>query len=96
MLFGCRAGAIWMRGRQRGIRLALVVSAKLIGFLFVDGTGMGDLFGDAELVELVDDLARLDFQLPRQLIDSNLTHIEAFRLLPATTPIRHSSRFVLG
>jgi hypothetical protein len=39
-----------------------------------------DLFGYAEFVQLVDDLARLHFQLPRQLIDSNLTHIEAFRL----------------
>jgi hypothetical protein len=45
-------------------------------------------------VQLVDDLARLHFQLPRQFIDSNLTHIEAFRLTaftscpPATLRVR--------
>jgi hypothetical protein len=60
--------------------LAAVVTAQLIGLIFVDRAGVGYLFGDAEFVQLVDDLARLDFQLPRQLIDSNLTHIEAFRL----------------
>jgi len=47
----------------------------LIGFVFVDRTGVGNFFGNAEFVQLVDDLARLHFQLPRQLIDSNLTHI---------------------
>jgi hypothetical protein len=36
---------------------------------------MGHLLGDAEFVELVDDLARLHFQLPRQLINPDLTHI---------------------
>ena len=58
----------------------LVIPAQLIGLVFVDRAGVGDFFGDAEFVQFVDDLARLHFQLPRQLIDSNLTHIEVFRL----------------
>ena len=55
--------------------LAAVIPAKLVGFIFVDRTRMRDLFGDAEFVQLIDDLARFHFQLTRELIDSNLTHI---------------------
>jgi hypothetical protein len=57
------------------VGFAAVITAQLIGFVLVDRAGMGDLFGDTEFVQLVDDLARLYFQLPRQFIDSNLTHI---------------------
>jgi hypothetical protein len=62
------------RRRERGMRFAVVVPPQLIGLVFVDRARVGDFFGDAEFVQLVDDLARLHFQLPRQLIDSNLTH----------------------
>jgi hypothetical protein len=76
-----QAGAVPVRSaRQRGMRFAIVVTAQLIGLVIVDRTGVGNFFGNAEFVQLVDDLARLHFQLPRQFIDSNLTHIEAFRL----------------
>jgi hypothetical protein len=57
------------------MRFATVVTAQLVGFVVVDRTGVGYLLGDAKFVQLVDDLARLHFQLPRQFIDSNLTHI---------------------
>jgi hypothetical protein len=56
------------------MRLTTVVPPQLIGFVFVDRTGVGDLFRNAEFVQFVDDLARLHFQLPRQFIDANLTH----------------------
>ncbi len=36
---------------------------------------MGQRLGNAELVQFIDDLTRLNFELPRQLIDSNLTHV---------------------
>jgi hypothetical protein len=72
-----RRGGTVSSGGQWGMRLAAVIASQLIGFVFVDRARMGDLFGDAKFVQLVDDLARLDFQLPRQFIDSNLTHIEA-------------------
>jgi hypothetical protein len=50
---------------------------------------MGYLFGNPQFVQLVDDLARLTFQLPRQLIDSDLTHIQAICLpaLPTCTQL---------
>jgi hypothetical protein len=60
--------------RDGGIRFTSVIPAQLIGLVFVDRAGVGDFFGDPELVQFVDDLARLHFQLPRQFIDSNLTH----------------------
>jgi hypothetical protein len=81
-----RAGTIPLGGgRQGGMRFTAIVTAQLIGLVLVDRTGVSDFFGNAEFVQLVDDLARLYFQLPRQLIDSNLTHIEAFRLTAFTT-----------
>jgi hypothetical protein len=60
--------------RDGSVRLASVIPAQLICLVFVDRAGVGDFFGDAELVQLVDDLARLHFELPREFIDSNLTH----------------------
>jgi hypothetical protein len=36
---------------------------------------MGQRLGNAELVQFIDDLTRLHFELPRQLIDSDLTHV---------------------
>jgi hypothetical protein len=36
---------------------------------------MGQGLGDAEFVQFIDDLTRLNFELPRQLIDSDLTHV---------------------
>ena len=40
--------------------------------IFVDRAGVGFLFGYAQFGELVEDLVRLDFQLPSQLINANL------------------------
>jgi hypothetical protein len=75
LLLNSRSRAVPVRrGRQGGMRLTAVVPAQLIGFVLVDRTGVGDLFRNAEFVQFVDDLARLHFQLPRQLIDANLTH----------------------
>jgi hypothetical protein len=65
--------ALWQQ------RFAPIVPAKLLGLVFINRAGMRYLLSDLEFVELVDDLARLHFQLPRQFIDSNLTHIKAFR-----------------
>jgi len=36
---------------------------------------MGQRLGDTEFMQFFDDLTRLNFELPRQLIDSNLTHV---------------------
>jgi hypothetical protein len=60
-------------GSGRGV--SGIVAPQSIGHIVVDRAGMGHLLGNAEFVELVDDLARLYFQLPRQLINPDLTHI---------------------
>jgi hypothetical protein len=67
--------AVADRSGDRHVRFATVVAANCVGLIVINGAGVRDLLGDAELVQLVDDLARLDFELPRQLIDSNLTHV---------------------
>jgi hypothetical protein len=74
-ILACGARAIPAAGKRR-MGFTLVIPAQLIGLILVDRTGVGDFLGNAELMQLVDDLARLHFQLPRQLIDSNLTHIK--------------------
>jgi hypothetical protein len=55
--------------------VATEIAPQLFGVVVVDWAGMGQGFGDAELVQFIDDLTRLDFELPRQLIDSDLTHV---------------------
>jgi hypothetical protein len=54
--------------------VATVMAAKLNGRVFVDGTGVRLFFGDAKLGEEVQYLVGLHFQLPRQLINSDLSH----------------------
>jgi hypothetical protein len=79
------------RERARQQRFAAIIAAQLLGHVFVDRAGVRDFFGDAEFVELVDDLARLHFQLPRQFIDSNLTHNKVFRLPACSHPTTTST-----
>jgi hypothetical protein len=57
-----------------------VIATEFVGHVIINRAGVGHLFGDTEFVQLVDDLARLYFQLPRQLLDSDLTHIQAIYL----------------
>jgi hypothetical protein len=58
---------------------AAIVTAQLFSAFVIDRAGVSNFLGNSEFVQFVDDLARLHFQLPRQFIDSNLTHIKAFR-----------------
>jgi hypothetical protein len=65
-------------GDNRGVDNGCVTSkiaAQLDGVVVVDRAGMGQRLGDTELVQFIDDLTRLHFELPRQLIDSDLTHV---------------------
>jgi hypothetical protein len=65
-----------------------VIAAQAVGRVVVNRTGVGHLLGNnTEFVQFLDDLVRLYFQLPRQLIDSNLTHSQEIYLpaLPLVT-----------
>ena len=72
-LAGFFPALLLMGSDHRGV--AAEVALQLLGVIVVDRAGMGQGFGDAELVQFIDDLTRLNFELPRQLIDSDLTHV---------------------
>ena len=68
-----------------GLKIGYIESvqpAQPDGDVFVDRTGMRFLLGDAQLGQTVENFVSLHFQLPRQLIDSNLLHRENYRTLP--------------
>jgi hypothetical protein len=46
--------------------------AHTLGFVDLDGTRVGLLFGDADFRQGFKNLSTLDFQLARQIVDSNL------------------------
>jgi hypothetical protein len=52
----------------------LQIGAHTLGFIAFQRTRMGLLFGDAHGCESIQDFPALDFQLARQIIDSNFTH----------------------
>jgi hypothetical protein len=70
---GRRSGA---RFRFRGFLGNFVAEEppQFDGDIFVDGAGVGLLFGYTQLREPVNDLVGLNFQLPSQLINTNLVH----------------------
>jgi hypothetical protein len=49
-------------------------AAQFEGDIFVDRAGVGFLLCHAQFGKLVQDLVCLDFQLPSQLINTNLLH----------------------
>jgi hypothetical protein len=71
--------------RSRGGRRFLGMSAEVVpdqnGFVFFQRAGVRFLFGNTDFGEHVKNRLALDLQLPRQIIDSNLTHPPS-RLLP--------------
>jgi hypothetical protein len=46
----------------------------LLGFMLFDGTGMRLLLGDPDLKQDIENRFTFDFQLPGQIVNSNLTH----------------------
>jgi hypothetical protein len=69
-----RRSALAPRRCSRFRRIQSVVAAQFQRDIFVNGAGVRLLFRDAELGEQVQDLVGLDFQLPRQLVNSDLSH----------------------
>ena len=48
---------------------------------------MGHVVGNAEFRHFFDELTRLNFQLPREFIDSDLARIQKYLYLPAARAI---------
>jgi hypothetical protein len=53
-----------------------VVLTQLDRDIFIDRAGVRLFFRDAQFGEPLEDLVSLDFQFPRQLVDTNLLHRE--------------------
>jgi len=65
------------RGRlRRRVRLAraVEVSPNFLRFVLFERAGMGFLLGDADFGQHIENGFALDFQLPGQIVNSNLTH----------------------
>jgi len=57
---------------RRSFPVSGKVLPHLLRFVRFDGTGVGLLFGDANGGKEIEDFLALDFQLPGQIVDSNL------------------------
>ena len=75
-LFGRRGGAVGGRllGSFGGSGAAAENMAQLLSDVFVDGTRVSFLFGNAQLGKFVQQFVSFDFQLPGQHVNTNLVH----------------------
>jgi hypothetical protein len=68
--------------RPCGTRAALKIAANTLSLMRFNGTRMGLAFGQIHGFQSVENLFTLDFQLTRQIVNSNLTHPPLFVVLP--------------
>jgi hypothetical protein len=61
-------------GLRLGSSAGFEVSLNLLRFIYLDGTGMRLLLGDPDEEQSVENRLALDFQVPGQIVDSNLAH----------------------
>jgi hypothetical protein len=69
---GVAPGARGAGGRGLGRRVK--VSPYLFGLVVLKRTGMGLFLGDSDFRKDIENSLAFDFQFPRQIVDSNLTH----------------------
>jgi hypothetical protein len=69
-------GTAGARGPARGLRFAggAEVGPQFDRFMLLEGTGMSLFFCDSNLWKYVKNRFALDFQLPCQIVNSNLAH----------------------
>jgi len=63
----------------RWTRAIAELCPHLVGFVLFERAGMGLACADAELRQYVKNPAALDFQLTREIVDSNLAHPPLFK-----------------
>ena len=68
--------------RPCGTRAALKVATHPLRLARFDGTRMGLAVGHTHRFQSIENLLTLDFQLTRQIVNSNLTHPPLFVVLP--------------
>jgi hypothetical protein len=69
--------------RGRMAARAIELRTHFFGFIFLERTGVRLSRTDAELCQDIKNLAALDFQLSREIVDSNLTHPPLFEICPS-------------
>lgn len=74
-LRGARRRCIRMRSRLRGMRK---VSANLHRLVQLERTGVGFALANAEFRKNIENRARLDFKLFREIVNTNLAHPPLF------------------
>ena len=72
------------------------MSANLAGFIFLQRTGVGFDSVHAEFRKNVDNRARLNFQLAREIVDTNLTHPPLFKICCPKPLVAHSYLMALA
>jgi len=70
------------RGSAAVARSALKMTAHTLSLTRLDGARVCFAFCQADSFECIENLFTLDFQLTRQIVDSNLTHPPLFVVLP--------------
>jgi len=100
-------GARCAGGLRRTLRFgsSAKMRAHLLRFMILNGTGVGFLFGDAHHRQYIENRLAFDFQLPGQIVNSNLAHppslvSSAYRLrvhfnLTAVEPLGSGSEFLV-
>ena len=74
-------------GRRSSCLGCTEVGAHLFRLVFLQRAGMGFLLGDSYFGQYIENGLALDFELPGQIIDSNLTH----QPFPCSAPLLKSS-----
>jgi hypothetical protein len=74
-LVSCRAAGTRCLGSSVAFcRAATQLCTDLLRFVLFQRTGMGLFLGDPDFRKHIENGLALDFQLPCQIVDSNLTH----------------------
>jgi hypothetical protein len=80
----------------RSTRSMLELGANLICFVFLDRTRVSLTLTQAEFREYVKNLATLDFQFAREIVNSNLAHPPLFRMCCPSPLVAHSYLMALA
>jgi hypothetical protein len=93
---GLRSARGWCACRARGPRATLKMSANLVGLMVLQRTGVGFHSVHAQFRKNVDNRARLNFQLAREIVDTNLTHPPLFKICRPKPLVAHSYLMALA
>ncbi len=92
LVFG--AGARGFRGSRRLFGMSAEILADQYCLVLLDRAGVRLLFGNSDFGKRVKNRLALDFQLPRQIVDSNLAHPPSRLLVSAKLSYRPQGRCV--